>query len=101
MERVRLRFNETKKRHKQEITLGLVPVRLWAYPSGLTDRWYVTIHDLADVLIVGPLLCVPGINLLRPYKHLAIPQGSLFVYAEDGEPPTFSTLDVSRRVLYA
>lgn len=101
MERVRLRFDETRSRHKHEITLGGVPVRLWAYPSALTDRWYVTIHDLLDGLIVGPILLVPGIDLLRPYKHLAIPQGSLFVYAEDGQPPTFSTLDVTRRVLYA
>lgn len=101
MDYVRLRFDSERDRQKQEITLGGVVVRLWAYYAKLTDRWYLTVHDQNDDLIVGPLLCVSGIDLWRPYKHLAIPQGSLFVHSSSREPPTFSTLDVTARLLYA
>lgn len=100
VEHVRLRQAESQRRTIQEIDLGGVRVRLMATYSALTDRWCLSIFDTADRLIVGSIACVAGIDLLAPYKHLAIPQGRLFCYAADREPPTFTTLDASARVLY-
>ena len=83
-----------------EAALGGVRVRLLSTYSSREDRWYVSILGLDDTLIVGPIACVPGINLLLPYRHLAIPQGVLFCFSRDREPPTFATLDATARVLY-
>lgn len=99
-EHVQLRSEDARRVHKQEVQLGGVAIRLWARPIAQPDRWYLEIRDLADQLIVGGIACVPGVNLLLPYKHLAIPQGSLYCLANDKLPPTFSTLDVSARVIY-
>ena len=97
---VQLRHTEEQRSSIQEVDLGGVRVRLRAVLSGLKDRWYVSVFDLSDNLIVGSIACVPGVDLWRPYKHLAIPQGQLFSYAVDREPPTFTTMDVTARMLY-
>lgn len=97
---VKLRQNEEQRQTTQEVTLDGVRFRLRAQYVALTDRWYVSVLDTTDALIVGPIACVPGVDLLHPYKHLAIPQGQLFCSSADREPPTFSTLDATARVLY-
>lgn len=94
------RQNQNRRRFTQEITLGGVRVRLSVIPSAITDRWYLSVLDLNGDTLIGSLACVPGINLLLPYRHLEIPQGALYCYAEDREPPTFATLDTTARVFY-
>lgn len=97
---VQLRQDTEHRKTVQEVTLGGVRVRIHAQYVDFIDRWYISIHDLSDELIVGGIVCVPGVDLLRPYKHLGIPQGELFCFSKEREPPTFSTLDSSVRVLY-
>lgn len=97
---VQLRQVDTQRESLQECTLGGVRLRLKARYVALTDRWYLSIYTSADVLIVGMLACVPGVDLLAPYKHLDLPQGQLFCHSADRQPPTFDTLDVTARVLY-
>ena len=98
--RVQLRHTTEQRRTSQEIVLGGVRVRLLATYNGYSDRWYVSIYSPANVLLVGSIACVPGVDLLLPYKHLAIPQGQLFVHSRSREVPTFTTMDTTARVLY-
>lgn len=100
VKRVQVRQNTTQRATVQEVELGDVRVRLRAQWNASSDRWYVSLYTLADALILGSVPCVPGVDLLRPYKHLAIPQGQLFCSARDREPPSFSTMDTTARVLY-
>lgn len=97
---VKLRQTFKQRCYEQDVTLDGVRVRLRSTYSIRTDRWYVSIFDTTDTLIVGSLAVVPGVDLLLPYKHLAIPQGQLFAYARDREPPTFVTADVGAVTLY-
>jgi hypothetical protein len=97
---VQLRQDQTQRATSQEIELGGVRFRLRSYYSIFSDRWYVSIYDLTENLILGAIACMPGIDLLRTYQHLDIPSGQLFCSATDRLPPTFSTLDVTSRVLY-
>jgi len=97
---VQLRQTRTQRATVQEVELGGVRVRLRANYNAASDRWYVSIFDLTDALILGSIACVPGVDLLLPYKHLDIPQGQLFCSATDRAAPTFTTLDVTARMLY-
>jgi hypothetical protein len=97
---VQLRQNEDQRATEQEIELDGVRFRLRANYSSFSDRWYVSIFDLTGTMIVGGLACVPGIDMLRTYQHLAIPAGQLFCSAPSRLPPTFTTLDTTSRVLY-
>lgn len=97
---VQLRQQTEQRESVQECTLSGVRIRLRARYVLDNDRWFVSVFTTSDVLIVGMIACVPGVDLLRPYKHLAIPQGQLFCSSADREPPTFETLDVTSRVLY-
>ncbi len=97
---VSLRQVETQRETRQELTLDGVRVVVVARYAAVTDRWYASLYNTSDVLLIGSLACVAGVDLLRPYKHLAIPQGQLFCHAVDREPPTFATLDSTARVLY-
>jgi len=97
---VLIRQNQERRRFTQEITLGGIRVRLQVIPCQLTDRWYVSILDLDGNVLIGSIACVPGVNLLYPYRHLDIPQGALYCHSTDREPPTFSTLDVTARIYY-
>ncbi len=97
---VQLRQNEDQRASTQEITLDGVRFRLQSNYSSFSDRWYVSIFDLTGVLVLGSIACMPGIDLLLPYKHLAVPQGELFCSSPTREPPTFATLDAASRLLY-
>lgn len=97
---VQFRENEGQRQTSQECTLDGVRVRIVARYTATQDRWFANIFALDGSLILGGLACVPGIDMLRPYKHLAIPQGALFCSTANREPPTFETIDSSARVLY-
>ena len=97
---VQLRQSTQQRRTVQEVLLDGVRIRLRATYSKKTDRWYLSIYNTSDQQLVGGIACVPGIDLLKPYKHLAIPQGELWCQSNDREPPTFVTLDTTARVLY-
>jgi hypothetical protein len=100
VEYVALRLLEDQRATIQELTLGGVRIILRSRYCYRTDRWYVSIFDTSSVLLLGSLAVEPGVDLLLPYKHLAIPQGQLFCHSVGREPPTFVTLDSTVRVLY-
>lgn len=95
-----IRLDEAQTMTVQELTLDGVRIILRARYVLYTDRWYLSVYDSSDTLIVGGIPIVPGVDLLRPYKHLEIPQGQLFSHSKDREPPTFVTLDNTSRLMY-
>lgn len=96
-----LRQNPDQRSTDQELTLDGVRVRLLARYTALADRWYLDTLDLSDTVIVGGLALVPGVDLWLPYKHLAIPQGALFVSDPRTRlPASLDTLDVSSLLAY-
>lgn len=100
VEHIALRLVESQRFTEQEITIGGVRVLLKSRYCYVTDRWYLSIYNTDSVLIVGSIAVVPAVDLLLPYKHLALPQGELFSYSVSREPPTFTTLDNTARLLY-
>lgn len=97
---ITIRQVDTQRETTQECTLDGVRVVLRARYAVLTDRWYVSLYTSANVLLVGSIACMPGVDLLGPYKHLPIPQGQLFCSSVDRSPPTFTTMDTTARVVY-
>lgn len=97
---IELRQIPEQRETVQECTLDAVRVILVARYAERTDRWYLSIYTPAEVLLVGSLALVPGVDLLRPYRHLALPQGQLFVQSVQRLPPNFDSLEVSARLLY-
>lgn len=97
---VKLRQTAKQRCYEQEQTLDGVRVRLRSTYSIRTDRWYVSVYDSAGTLLVGSIAVVPGVDLLLPYRYLGIPQGELFSYSREREPPTFVTAEVNSVTLY-
>ncbi len=72
-------------------------VRLSAYDG----RWRLWLVALDGTTIAGPRRLVPGIDLLLGLKHDSrAPQGQLFCYSKDREPPTVETLDTAAVLFY-
>lgn len=69
--------------------------------SGYDSRFYLWILDLDGTRIAGPIKLVPGIDLLLPYKYdPRVPQGELFCYSADRQPPTLDTADTDAVLYY-
>lgn len=62
-----------------------------------SSLWYLDTLSIGSVPLVRGLALVPGVDLWLPYKHLAIPQGTLFVL---GPTPTLETLGSSSQLVY-
>jgi hypothetical protein len=73
----------------------------WAAREG---RWYLTLRDLNEVVLVAGLKLIANWPLLRRSQHIAgIPPGNLTVVdysAMGGEPPGFEELGARCKVLY-
>lgn len=62
------------------------------------DRWALWLVALDGTEIAGPIMLMPGLDLLLPYKHdERVPPGQLFVR---GEPPTKNTADKTSTLRY-
>lgn len=69
--------------------------------SAYDSRWRIWLLDLDGETIAGPITLVPGVDLLLGHKHdPRVPQGQLFVYSPDREPPDADTVDVSAVLYY-
>lgn len=101
LKQIRLRDSTTQREGKTELTLDGVRVRLRAVYVARSRLWYLDTLDLESNPIVRGLALVPGADLWRPYKHLAVPQGTLFVLsAQTREPGNLETQDVSALLAY-
>jgi hypothetical protein len=98
---VRLRYSDAQRATTQACTLDGVRVKLSANYNATADRWYLSIYTTADVLLVGSIALVPGVDLLLPHKHRAVPQGRLFVEDPINDtPPDLSSMDTSALLKY-
>lgn len=98
---IRLRYSEEQRESQQEMTLDGVRVRLRMMYNATTQRYHIDLLTPERVEIVSGLALVPGVDLLRPYKHLAVPHGELYLYdAQYDAPADLDTLDVSALLLY-
>jgi hypothetical protein len=69
--------------------------------SAFDDRWYLWVLALDGTRIAGPIRLVPGVDLLLSYKYdERVPQGELFCYSADREPPTKETVDTDAVLFY-
>lgn len=100
VKRIQLRRAATERAPEQSCTLDGVPLILRARYVYQTDRWLLWTYASDDSLLVGPLPLVPAVDLWRPYHHLAIPPGQLFVESKFRIAPGLDDLDVTVRLLY-
>jgi len=101
--RINIRVLDEQRETIQYVNLGEGEVRcgLKTRYSAYDGRWYIWILALDGELVTGPIKLVPGIDLLAGRKHdLRVPQGQLFVYAADREPPTKDTIDTDAVLFY-
>lgn len=69
--------------------------------SAFDDRWRIWLLDLAGEVIAGPIRVVPGISLLQGFQYdPRVPQGQLFAFSVDRQPPTLDTADISAVLFY-
>ena len=96
-----LRATPENRSSEFEVELDGIRIRLRSYYASINKRWFLDTRDLEDNLIVGSLALVPGVDLWRPYKHLAIPKGELFLSNPSSRAPAnLDNLDVSALLLY-
>ncbi len=101
MKYIRLRYSEDQRESKQECTLGGVRVRLRVMYNATTQRFHLDLLTAERVELVSGLALVPGVDLLGPYKHLAVPQGELFLLdLQRDAPADLDTLDVTALLVY-
>lgn len=92
---VRCRSTEDQRESQQESTYDGVRCRLEVQYNAVAGIFFLSLRDLSRELLVGSLAMVPGVDLLRPFKHLDVWPGSLFLEGPSGSPATLETLDVS------
>jgi hypothetical protein len=98
---IRLRHSEDQRESQQELALDGVRIRLRAMYNASAGGWFLDLSSTDRTLIVGSIALVPGVDLLRPFKHLALPQGVLFVEdLQTGAAPDLVTLDVTALLKY-
>jgi hypothetical protein len=100
LKRISVRQGTAERSRSQRITLGGVRLTAKFQYVAATERWVMTLSDLSGVVILAGVTVVPGVDLLLPFKHLALPQGQLFVISKDREPPTLLTVDRTAHVNY-
>lgn len=98
---IRLRQVASQLDTVQFVRLDGARIGIRARYSAYDERWSIWILDGGGAALVGPIRVEPGIDLLRPYKHIAgVPQGELFAQGRTREPPDLDTIDDGVRLLY-
>jgi hypothetical protein len=91
----------TQRSTLQFVTLDGVRIGLRFRHFPHDDRWRMWFVSVEGNDIAGPITLLPGVNFLTPYQYNpAIPPGELFVFSEDSQPPTKSTIDDSANLYY-
>lgn len=98
--RIAVRQDRTSRATTQQIVLdGVRLIARMQYVHAI-ERWVLSLSDQSGTTILAGVPIVNGVDLLRPFKHLDLPQGELFAYSIDREPPTLETVDRSAHLLY-
>lgn len=99
--RIFVKGADTDRDRIQFVTLDGLRIGLRCRYAAVDARWRLWVLDTAGAQIFGPATMVPGIDLLIGAKHdPRVPQGQLFVYSPDREPPDATTMDVSAVLYY-
>lgn len=99
--RIYVKGADTDRDRIQFVTLDGLRIGLRCRYAAFDARWRLWILDTAGAQIFGGVTMVPGIDLLVGAKHdPRVPQGQLFVYSADREPPTAATMDVDAVLYY-
>lgn len=99
--RIYVKGTDTDRDRIQFVTLGGLRIGLRCRYAAVDARWRLWLLDTDGSQIFGPATMMPGIDLLVGAKHdPRVPQGQLFVYSPDREPPTADTIDVSAVLYY-
>ncbi len=75
---IQVQFNESTNA-SQTLTLDGVRFQLTTYTNKVSQKWMLDIADEEGNVIIAGLSLVTGLDLLYPYRHLAVPAGILFV----------------------
>ena len=85
----------------QFVSLDGLRIGLRCRYAAIDARWRLWLLDTDGSQIFGPVTLQPGIDLLVGAKHdPRVPQGQLFVYSADREPPDATTIDVAAVLYY-
>ena len=81
MQRIRVRLDADTRANVLRYTLEGTVYEFVFRRSGRTpESWFMDVRDAASTTLVAGIALVPGVELLRPFKHLAVPPGQLFAY---------------------
>lgn len=98
---IRIKQQDDQRATIQYVSLDDTVIGIKAQWVKYTNTWHIWLLDIDGSQIAGPIRLVPGIDLLRPFKHLdRVPQGQLFCYSPDRSPPTATNIDSESLVLY-
>jgi hypothetical protein len=86
----------------QTLTLDGVRFRLDTYTNKFDGAWYMDLRDFEDEPLVLGIALVTGLDLLFPYRYLAIPAGILFLNSLTGErvDPGLTSFEDEAMALY-
>lgn len=85
----------------QFVTLDALRIGLRCRYAAIDGRWRLWVLALDGAQIFGPVTLLPGIDLLVGAKYdPRVPQGQLFVYSPDREPPDATTIDTAAVLYY-
>lgn len=85
IQEITVQFREFETHTSQTLTLDGVRFRLDTYTNKADGAWYLDIFDGEGDALVQGLALVTGLDLLFPYRYLAVPPGILFVNDHEGE----------------
>lgn len=79
----------------------VAPPGLADFPAERIGGWALDLYDAQANPLVRGIGVTPGIDLLYPYRHLAVPAGSLVCWTVDGLDPDLTAFAEDRaRLLY-
>jgi len=79
----------------------VLPPGLWGFPETRTGGWSLDLYDGQGAPLVLGLGVRPKVEMLYPYRHLAVPPGELVCWTSDGLDPDLTAFAEDRaRLLY-
>lgn len=83
---IKFQFRKDQTHSSENITLDGTRFRLDAYTNKADSSWYMDLFDSNDDPLVTGIAIATGLDLLFPYRYLAVPPGILFVNSLAGAP---------------
>jgi hypothetical protein len=98
VKQITVRLDPRQRATDQFVSLDGVRIGLRFRLSSIPRKWSLWLLSVSGDQLAGPIAVVPGLDLLRPYKHMpGVPPGELFVH---GPPADDQNVDQESVVLY-